>query len=354
MPDTPQGGSLAHTHEGKPGLPRGRSRLPARAVRASQVQRLCRAAIAAVAEGGYADVTVADIVRRAKVSRVAFYTHFRTKEDCFLAATREGGQLLADRVVAATRAVPPDAPDEEVLRAACRAFLQFLADEPAFARAFYIGMPTAGPRAVARFDAAERRFAEMTATWHRRARARHPDWPAVPDDVYLAIAGAIAKLVRTAVRNGQTDALPKMEDTLLSLNLSVLAARPWPPADAWSLHLPSRWAAAIFFGMTIRQASVTSSRISSRLSAAIRRVHPVEALVRQPRHGELVRLGRDQRGPFLFREPEAHRRLVGRDRHVDDLADPELDVVVDQVLGSARQRHRHRAHVRRRDHVSSR
>ena len=231
MPDTPQGGSLAHTHEGKPGLPRGRSRLPARAVRASQVQRLCRAAIAAVAEGGYADVTVADIVRRAKVSRVAFYTHFRTKEDCFLAATREGGQLLADRVVAATRAVPPDAPDEEVLRAACRAFLQFLADEPAFARAFYIGMPTAGPRAVARFDAAERRFAEMTATWHRRARARHPDWPAVPDDVYLAIVGAIAKLVRTAVRNGQTDALPKMEETLLSLNLAVLAGRRWPSAD---------------------------------------------------------------------------------------------------------------------------
>jgi AcrR family transcriptional regulator len=174
---------------------------------------------------------VADIVRRAKVSRVAFYTHFRTKEDCFLAATRQGGQLLADRVVAATRAVPPDTPDEEVLRAACRAFLQFLADEPAFARAFYIGMPTAGPRAVARFDAAERRFAEMTATWHRRARARHPDWPAVPDDVYLAIAGAIAKLVRTAVRNGQTDALPNMEDTLLSLNLAVLAGRPWPPAD---------------------------------------------------------------------------------------------------------------------------
>jgi hypothetical protein len=33
------------------------------------------------------------------------------------------------------------------------------------------------------------------------------------------------------VRNGQTDALPKMEDTLLSLNLAVLAGRPWPPAD---------------------------------------------------------------------------------------------------------------------------
>lgn len=232
MPDRSQGGSLAGSHEGKPGLPRGRNRLPERAVRASQGGRLRRAVIAAVAEAGYADATVADIVRRAKVSRVAFYAHFRGKEDCFLAATREGGQLMADRVVAATRAVPPGTADEEVLRAACRAFLRFLADEPAFARVFYIDMPTAGPRAVGRFDAAERRFAEMTATWHRRARARHPDWPAVPDDAYAAVAGATVTLVRSAVRNGQTHALPKLEDTLLSLHLAVLAARPWPAAGA--------------------------------------------------------------------------------------------------------------------------
>jgi AcrR family transcriptional regulator len=184
--------------------------------------------IAAVAEAGYADVTVADIVRRAKVSRVAFYAHFRGKEDCFLAATREGGQLMADQVVAATRALPEDTADEEVLRAGIRAFLAFLADEPAFARVFYIDMPTAGPRAVGRFEAAERRFAEMTATWHRRARRRHSEWPAVPDDAYMAIAGATAQLVRSSVRNGETHALPKLEDTIVSLHLAVIAARPWP------------------------------------------------------------------------------------------------------------------------------
>jgi AcrR family transcriptional regulator len=75
-------------------------------VRASQVRRLRGATIAAVAEAGYAAVTVADIVRRARVSRAAFYAHFADKEDCFLAATREGGKLMADRVVAATRALP--------------------------------------------------------------------------------------------------------------------------------------------------------------------------------------------------------------------------------------------------------
>lgn len=231
MADTLQGGSLAHTHEGKPGLPRGRSRLPARAVRASQVDRLCRAVIAAVAEAGYADVTVADIVRRAKVSRVAFYAHFRGKEECFLAATGAGGELMADQVVAATHAVPPGTADEEVLRVACRAYLEFVAAEPAFARVYYIDLPFAGPRAVGRFEAATRRFAKMTATWHRRAHARHPDWPAVPDDAYMALVGATAELVRSAVRGGQTHTLPKLENTLVSLHLAVLAAQPWPPAE---------------------------------------------------------------------------------------------------------------------------
>jgi len=232
MPEALQGGSLAHTHEGKPGLPRGRSRLPVPAVQASQRDRLLRAVIAAVAEAGYPAVTVAGIVRRAKVSRAAFYEHFADKEDCFLAATHEGGQLLADRVVSATRDLPSSAPDEEVLRVACRAFLGFLADEQAFAQVFHIDMPAAGPRAVERLEVAGDGFAEMTAKWHRRARGRHPDWPAVPGDAYLALAGATTELVRSWVRAAQTHALPKLEDTLVSLHLAVLAGRPWPAAEA--------------------------------------------------------------------------------------------------------------------------
>jgi AcrR family transcriptional regulator len=227
MADGTQGGALARTHEGKPGLPRGRSRLPARTVRASQRDRLLRAAVAAVAESSYAAVTVADIVRRARVSRAAFYAHFADKEDCFLAAAREGWQLLVDRVIAAARAVADQAADEEVLRAGCRAFLGFLADEPAFARVFYIEMPAAGPAAADRLDAATHLFAGINRTWHDRARERHPDWPAVPYQACLALAGATAELVRSLVRTDRTSALPELEGTLVSLHLAVLAARPW-------------------------------------------------------------------------------------------------------------------------------
>ena len=233
MFDSIQEGTLAGTHAGKPGLPRGRSRLPAPAVQASQRERLLRAAVAAVADKGYPAVTVADIVHRAKVSRAAFYLHFRGREDCFLAATRRGGQLLYSHVTEAARAVPDDAPDEEVLRAACRAFLAFLADEPAFARVFYIDMPAAGPAAVERLQDAGCRFAELNAKWHRRARTRHPDWPVVPDEAYQALSGATDELVRSWVSADKTEALPELEDTLVSLHLAVMAARPWTSAGEY-------------------------------------------------------------------------------------------------------------------------
>jgi AcrR family transcriptional regulator len=225
--DSRQGGTLAHTHEGKPGLPRGRSHLPTQEVQAFQRQRLLRAVVAAVAESGYAAVTVADIVRRAKVSRAAFYAHFTDKENCFLSATSEGGKLMVSAVVTATRAAGREIPDEEVLRAGCRGFLQFVADEPEFARVFYIDMPGAGGRAVARLEAAQDRYAELNRRWHDRALERNPDWPKVPYDAYLALAGATAELVRAKVRMGDPDAIRDLEDTIVSLHLAVMAGRRW-------------------------------------------------------------------------------------------------------------------------------
>jgi AcrR family transcriptional regulator len=193
---------------------------------------LQRAVIAASADSGYSAVTVADIVRRAKVSRVAFYAHYRGKDDCFLEATGAGGQLLAARVLAAAHAVvddaaPLDPPDEQVLRAGCRAFLAFLAEEPEFARVFYVDMPVAGPPAVERLHDAMGRFADINRKWHERARERHPDWPVVPDEAYMALAGATGELVRSLVRADRAKELPDLEDTVVALHLAVMAGRPW-------------------------------------------------------------------------------------------------------------------------------
>jgi AcrR family transcriptional regulator len=197
-------------------------------VRAAQRDRLLAAAVAAVAECGFHGMTVADIVRRAKVSRAAFYVHFSDKENCFLSATAHGGDLLFDAVTAATHGLPDDTPPEESLRAGVRAFLGFLAMEPAFARVFYVDMPAAGAGAVARFDTAQRRYADLNRAWHERARKQFPDWPEVPYDAYLGLSGATTELVAMRVRHGRTAELPELEDTLVALHLAVMAGQSWP------------------------------------------------------------------------------------------------------------------------------
>jgi len=219
---------LAQTHEGQPGLPRGRSSLPPQDVRASQRQRLLRSAIAVVSESGYQQVTVAHIVRRARVSRGAFYEHFANKEECFLAATGEGRELMLARSVSEARALPAGAAEEDLLRAAIRGFLAFLRDEPAFARVFYLHMPAAGAAAARRLDAGPRIFANLNRTWHERARKHHPEWPDIPSEAYLALAGATVELVRSLVYTDRTDALPDLEDTVVALHLTVMTGRPWP------------------------------------------------------------------------------------------------------------------------------
>src|SRR5436309_14664176 len=64
---------------GSTGLPRGR-------VTEIQRSRMLAAALEAVEEVGYARMTVAQVIGRAKVSRKTFYDVFADREDCFLAA----------------------------------------------------------------------------------------------------------------------------------------------------------------------------------------------------------------------------------------------------------------------------
>jgi AcrR family transcriptional regulator len=228
---------LARTHEGEPGLPRGKSGLPAAEVRAAQRERLLRSVIAAVARTGYSDATVADIVRGARVSKAAFYAHFADKEACFLAATSEGGQLMIDGVAQAARTVPAGAPAQDALRAGIAAFLDFLTREPAFARAFYIDMPAAGQRAERQIRGGRKAFARANQAWHERARLDHPDWPQVPEEAYYALAGATAELVRAQVSQSRIGSLPGLEETLVALHLAVLAGQPWPrPGESRQLE----------------------------------------------------------------------------------------------------------------------
>ena len=158
------------------------------------------------------------------MSREAFYAHFADKEDCFLAAAGAGCELMFQRVLDAPRELPEEADSPARLRAAVRAYLEFLVAEPEFARIFILEFFAAGPAARARRAAAHDWFADLTRRWHERARRENRSWPDVRDEIYPALVGAIYELVSACVREDRIAAVRKLEDPIVELHLTVLAA----------------------------------------------------------------------------------------------------------------------------------
>lgn len=220
-------GTLARTHGDQPGLPRGASSLDRDTVAQAQCDRLLRAVVSVAAEG-YGQATVAEVVRRARVSRSVFYANFADKESCFLAACDQGSELMFRRIAAAVRKLGRSAGADERARASLHAYLQFLIDEPEFAVCFLVEACAAGPRAAARLAAGQARFAENERRWHQAARREQPTLPPVPPAVHHAMVGAIHQLVVEQVRAGRTARLLAVEDVAARLHTAVYAG--WPAA----------------------------------------------------------------------------------------------------------------------------
>ena len=121
-------------------LPRGR-------VTEIQRRRMLAAALEAVGEDGYARMTVAQVISRAKVSRKTFYDVFADREDCFLAALEQTVGQVATRVRDAYEGEPAW---RDAIRAGLSELLIFLDEEPALARLCLVEALGAGPRVLER------------------------------------------------------------------------------------------------------------------------------------------------------------------------------------------------------------
>jgi len=183
----------------------------------AQRARLLEGITQAVAEKGYADATVADAVRAARVSRGTFYALFASKEECFLEAYRHGVEVLESRIDAAVRAAGGDWRGQ--LRAGLRAFLDCLAAEPAFARTWLIEIHAAGPAAQAARDATLRRFGDR----YRSSFAASGALVLPSDDALFVLAAGVDQLVSARLRAGALADLDELADSLLGCAVAQLA-----------------------------------------------------------------------------------------------------------------------------------
>src|SRR3954467_4533468 len=150
-------------------LPRGRHRLTREQVVGSQRARIFRAMAETMARKGYAATSVSEVLRAAGVSRETFYEQFTSKDDCFIAAFEAAVESVLGAMVEARAASGP--PVDRFSRG-LRAYLDALADDPAFARMLLIEVYAAGPVAMQRRGELQQRFVDaLDATLGARTAA---------------------------------------------------------------------------------------------------------------------------------------------------------------------------------------
>jgi AcrR family transcriptional regulator len=125
-------------------IPAGRHTLQPDEVSARQHERLLRAMGRCVSEQGYAETTIADVVRYARTSRSVFYKHFADKQECFLETYR---QMTGVRIEASLAAAAEVADWEAKLDVGIAAYMRWMAEHPEVAITTVVEVHCAGPRA---------------------------------------------------------------------------------------------------------------------------------------------------------------------------------------------------------------
>src|SRR5213592_3493883 len=92
---------------GTVGTPPAQHYLSSKFVTQHQRARIIHGLADEIADRGYREVTVADIVKRAGVARNTFYANFGSKEECFLAASDLVGEEAMRRIAEAIRNSTP-------------------------------------------------------------------------------------------------------------------------------------------------------------------------------------------------------------------------------------------------------
>ena len=167
----------------------------------------------AVAEKGYVGTSVADVLRRARVSRETFYQNFADKQACFLASLDHSATILVSVMGSAfvdTAVTPRQRFDKGM-----RAYLEALAAEPAVARSVLIESMAAGREAQEKRFSIKENFAKVLQANY----ATEPGWQALPDSMFFAraLVGAISSLVVSVLAMGDPAELPALHKPIMDL-----------------------------------------------------------------------------------------------------------------------------------------
>lgn len=177
----------------------------------------------ALSEQGFAQTSVADVVRRARVSKRTFYEHFASRDDCYLATYQALSEAMLTVIMEAARA---NGRAEDRLAAATYAYLETLQSTPALVRTFFTELQLAGPLALAAQRRVHDRFAEVLFELFAQARAEYPDARPVSRPMALAIVGATNELLMKRIDEGRPHELRELGAHVVELIRAIMRVPP--------------------------------------------------------------------------------------------------------------------------------
>jgi AcrR family transcriptional regulator len=181
-----------------------------RQAQANTPERILRALAAVVAEKGYPDTTVADIVDRAGASQRTFYEYFDNKEDAIVAALDSGSAYMLAAALPAFRRAP-DWP--HAVHDTQEAMFAFGAEEPEYARLGGVEMYAAGKRALDQREVVTESMEGLLAQGYELK-------PETPPIAAEAIGGALYSLLYDHVNKKGPETLPDLVPTLVYVTLA--------------------------------------------------------------------------------------------------------------------------------------
>jgi AcrR family transcriptional regulator len=200
-------------------LPRGPHSLSRAEVSANQRRRMIGATIDVVGEKGYSELTVSDVIKRAGVSRRAFYEHFSNREECFL-ATYDSIMVASANAVAnafgGAGGLPENAQGaiEEIFKRALR--------RPDAVRVLMVEIGAAGPEGT-------RRREQLGSAYERSLReglGLAPGPGPIPNPVLRGVIGGLGAVLYTHMQSGRRKQLLELVPHLVQWATSYWPAPP--------------------------------------------------------------------------------------------------------------------------------
>ncbi|MBS1692726.1 MAG: TetR/AcrR family transcriptional regulator [Actinobacteria bacterium] len=182
--------------------------------------RLLDGLAASIAERGYRDTTVADVVRHARTSKRAFYGQFGTKEDCFVELLRCNNDELIARIRAA---VDPDSAWREQIHQAVGAYIDHIESRPAITLSWIRELPALGAVALPLHRAAMTGLTDMLVELTESPGFRAAGLPPVTRPLALILLGGLRELTAHFVEDGQD--LRGIAEPAIAAGAAVLGPR---------------------------------------------------------------------------------------------------------------------------------